>query len=244
MKLYKYCKFSQHLLASLAKNTMWVSSSAKFNDIFDCQYQEDSEFNLRHAKEIRAVNAVRTEENESTLIDIPEGDLTKDKLEQIRNNTLVQIKKYLCSFGIYCFSEIPDSLLLWSHYGGNHFGVCLEYTVDTLDPDNGFVRPVSYSTQYPHLALSEFHGDILKTTIRIVTTKSMEWAYEKEWRYVVYNTKDREIIHPFKLTGIIFGARIPNENQCTIEAIMKGQDVCYSKAVQSSNQYKINIQKA
>ncbi len=47
-----------------------------------------------------------------------------------------------------CFSEINDSILMWSHYTHNHEGICIEYNFKELNFNNPLTRytfPVIYS---------------------------------------------------------------------------------------------------
>ncbi len=53
------------------------------------------------------------------------------------------------SFGVLCLSERPDDILLWSHYGNSHSGLCLEF--DAAGHPDVFprLRPVTYQEKYP-----------------------------------------------------------------------------------------------
>ncbi len=59
------------------------------------------------------------------------------------------------SFGVLCLSERPDDILLWSHYGDSHRGVCFEFDVAAHPDVFPRLRPVKYQTPYP-LIPSEF----------------------------------------------------------------------------------------
>jgi len=226
------------LLASLAKDTVWVSSAEKFNDIFDCKYQDDGLFGIDEAEEIRAINKFREEKKIVAPIQIPDGKLTEENVEEIRGSYEERNRKFLDSFGIYSMSEACNSLLLWSHYAANHFGLCIEYEIDTDDHD--LLVPVIYSSQYPKLNLYSFHGDIGKSTVNILRTKSLEWSYEKEWRYISTKHMDCEIGNPFKISGIIFGARMPDADKETIKAVLNKKKVKYFDSVQSTEQFKVS----
>ena len=55
------------------------------------------------------------------------------------------------SFGVLCLSERPDDILLWSHYGNSHDGLCLEF--DARNYPAAFPRlcPVVYQREYPKI---------------------------------------------------------------------------------------------
>ena len=48
--------------------------------------------------------------------------------------------------GLYCLSRIPNSILMWAHYGNKHQGYCLEFefeaTDNTLAVWQGLTRPL------------------------------------------------------------------------------------------------------
>ena len=235
MKLYKYCRYSEKLLATLAKNTIWLSSADAFNDIFDCQFKKTflAQSQIDELKLIKE-HRISTGGNRQVAIQILKKnniDLTLD-----RETEYGDIAKFISSFGILCLSEIRDSLLLWAHYAENHSGVCIEYEINT---DKNGLLPVNYSTQYPTLSIYDFGLNLGQTTDSILATKSMEWAYEKEWRYIQSGAANSEIPNPFKITSIIFGARMPIENARAIKAILKDQEIVYLKAVKAAHSFSI-----
>ncbi len=106
-----------------------------------------------------------------------------------------------------CFSQKWDSLLMWSHYGNGHNGVCLEYSTDPSKMTGG--RPAVLSVRYRKerpsihtLDLMEFvasssleHSqldfidlhNVQVTFEKAVMTKSDVWSYEDEWRAIMYD---------------------------------------------------------
>lgn len=242
MKLYKYCSYSQHLLGSLAKNTIWLSSSDRFNDIFDCKFKEDH-FNEEQLYELIAIDSHRENNTgEKMPLHIISQDPKTDDLQEHINKQFNQIKSFIEGIGVMSMSEIPDSLLLWAHYAANHTGVCLEYEV--TDNCGGYLMPVTYSTQYPVLSIYDFGVNVTKSVDSILTTKSMEWAYEKEWRYTKFGSANQEAKPPFNLKSIIFGAKLSTEHEKTIRAIVGKSDVRFKRAIQSKTSYSLKIESA
>jgi hypothetical protein len=90
-------------------------------------------------------------------------------------------KNALDALGVGCFSRPVESSVLWAHYASNHRGFAVgyrAYTDGTLDALRAF--PVSYSSRRPWLYPFGPAPDCL----RIIASKSRQWAYEGEWRYV------------------------------------------------------------
>ncbi len=103
------------------------------------------------------------------------------------------------------FSEEKSSLLMWAHYADNYSGMCVEYDFSKLSETLLFhLYPVYYSAKRStsrHLewVIAE-HKDLkrineekyypnecdwLKDIMSLFLSKSMSWAYEKEWRILV-----------------------------------------------------------
>jgi hypothetical protein len=98
------------------------------------------------------------------------------------------------SLKICSFSETSDSIIMWSHYGDQHQGFCIEYGVEDLPPSDMFVRmlfPVVYSerlfdaTRYFQAAIRDSKKFNILFPALAALYKSPEWRYEKEWRLVI-----------------------------------------------------------
>lgn len=126
--------------------------------------------------------------------------------------------------GVLSLCEVPDSILMWAHYGVSHTGFVLE-----LDPTHpyfnarrtpkdefGHLRQVHYRDTRPSANLIDLDGP------EMFLVKSKEWSYEREWR-VLRPLKDAsnilesngEKIHLFQLPAdaiksVILGARASN----------------------------------
>lgn len=100
------------------------------------------------------------------------------------------------------FSEEKSNLLMWAHYADNYSGMCVEYDFSKLSETLLFhLYPVYYSlkrstSRFLERAIIE-HKDLkrmneencypndcefLKDIMSLFLSKSMSWAYEKEWR--------------------------------------------------------------
>ncbi len=121
----------------------------------------------------------------------------------IKNNTKV-----------ICFAEKYDSMLMWSHYAGFHKGFCLVYSKSDIEGAKRYdmndqevqnktkLLRVNYLEsqtdmtnsvlEYVRNNMSETMGDVplVDSSIpsnairKIITEKSLDWQYEKEWRLI------------------------------------------------------------
>lgn len=153
---------------------------------------------------------------------------------------------------VACFSEVNDSILMWSYYANKHKGVCLEYDPNLLNDGTkenqnllDSIQKVQYSeTQYNNPKYFRSAEDINN----IFFTKALCWAHEQEWRFVLDDNIER-INFPC-LTGVYLGASFKQEYRNTensdslhkiLKACMKRKNISLYEAFQDSEKYKINF---
>jgi len=84
---------------------------------------------------------------------------------------------------ILCFSRNWDNLLMWSHYGKSHGGVCLGFDVAESEPGADYDTDVHYQ---PNVLQIRCPGDVnLNLVERMLRTKHDSWSYEQEVRMFV-----------------------------------------------------------
>lgn len=150
------------------------------------------------------------------------------------------LEENLDCVGIFSLSEDPLNKLMWSHYSFNHQGIALgfEFEDNSILNDEQYFKPINY-TDKP-LSFDLDNGRLVKHEYfynenmqldskmslqfkdpelqKIFFTKTTEWTYEKEWRYI--REKFGEYDFPTKLSQIIFGLN------CSIENINKITQLC------------------
>lgn len=110
--------------------------------------------------------------------------------------------------GIVSLAERSDCPLMWSHYGDQHKGVCIGYSVpDSAAADlhkitYGGSRLIEASAVAAMLA-----GDDdarRKVDEAVLTRKAIDWRYEREWRLVGPRGPQDS---PLELEEVVFGMR-------------------------------------
>lgn len=132
----------------------------------------------------------------------------KSEIEIKFNNMSEKIRSEIKSkLLITCFSKKNDSILMWSHYGDSHKGVCFEF-----EEDRDIFEEVNYTGKRPNLDLKKLIGRYLmcefkneecdfsedeyqKSIIEQFFTKQNEWSYEQEIRCVL--SKDNTSLDDF-----------------------------------------------
>lgn len=126
------------------------------------------------------------------------GENSFDELKEMFTNEIIQkVKEVRINALISCFSKRYDSILMWSHYGDKHKGICIEFD----RPDKDFLD-VKYSTKRCKFDLEDTTRRVLgymlsneevdvndKGLIRCISEpfiiKSLDWRYEEEVRCIV-----------------------------------------------------------
>jgi hypothetical protein len=162
--------------------------------------------------------------------------------------------------GIVCFTDRPDSLLMWSHYAEGHRGF-----VYGFDPRHPFFQPeegsdrlfrkVAYSRRRPRVVLSDARApsDVFSERVahEFLFTKSEEWAYESEWRLVLPVDPDESVdgephvrLPEGLLTTIVVGSRASEEDRARVAELTADEffrDVEVLQASVSGEEFRIDL---
>ncbi|SPE41741.1 conserved hypothetical protein [Candidatus Sulfopaludibacter sp. SbA3] len=152
-------------------------------------------------------------------------------------------------YGALCFSRSWNNILMWSHYGDKHKGICLGF-----DIAEEITRPVEYEPE-PHAVgnlivedRSEFSQQEGTNIIdRLFGAKYVGWIYEEEVRvHVGLEEVDEETGQYFldcgertKLKEVIAGARFPESKKPIEDALKAYSDVEVFRASASKFHFEI-----
>jgi Protein of unknown function (DUF2971) len=177
-KLYKY--FGVDRLVSMLKAlSIRFTQPEYLNDPYECHLTLD-----RHA-----LTADYREFRKRCFPGISHSELdsaVEAAESQIIIDALIGYRRQRDNLGVLSLSEDPLQLLMWSHYGSEHAGVCVEFDVTKLMPDVGNVQPEQLSILRPVRYTQQKVSGLPRpdTIIEVLTTKSNHWSYEREWRMV------------------------------------------------------------
>jgi hypothetical protein len=225
MKLYRYQPINKNTLDALSYGKYWSAKPTTFNDPFEFRLKTPFGAEL---EKIRGISDLRNiNPHLENVGDLEVATLGKQYLQDMINN-----------YGIVCFTEANQNILMWSHYASNHQGICLGFEVE--DPGQAGIYKVQYSDEYPELDFNRiWHKDGM---MKVFWTKSNEWAYEKEWRLVTVEGGKLET-YKGSLVNVTFGCRASDSHKKEIKTLMKDKKVDFWEAKLDDNRFRVNIQK-
>lgn len=176
--LYKY--YSDLPLDYFNDPTLKLAQPKSLNDPFESNIQQGI---------IKSDSVIRQKIKERpSLFDADSTDKTI-----IRN-----IYNMLNTSGVTSLSETQRNILMWAHYANEHRGLCIGYDSDPFNFKSQVknsndifykLHKVNYDTSRYDPYHDELNNEtrfkwIASVTKKILTTKSDEWIYEKEHRYI------------------------------------------------------------
>ena len=150
----------------------------------------------------RVLNILRT-----NRIFMPSAQVLNDPLEGLQSKMLgdyaYERKSERNKYRVLALSE--DGLLatLWSHYADEYKGICLCYRT---------VKAFSELYQVEYINKQKtWSGDPELSVIEDLKLKSADWAYEKEWRLIIRDEKNKKCFHDYnkeELACVLLGHKM------------------------------------
>lgn len=230
MKLYKYMSWRPlkkngeldencYVRKNLLNLELYFSSATSFNDPFDvcpylnikCSYDELLNKGIQIIMDTDKLPYVQA--RKKTIAVIKHHMLEK---REVRLERAKLIQKYFDTIGVCCFTENPpSSTLMWAHYADSHHGICLEFNYSTVMTMFSHKIPyvfgpikVEYSSNLPEYNLFKMTTDDI---FSVISTKSADWNYEKEYRALASEFIGAVKFNPLLLSGIIAGCKMPDK---------------------------------
>ena len=225
-----------------------LSSPAWFNDPFDMTANlvtegslEERRSRFRHIVRDMAPKEWNFKQREATvqkLMSAPENAILEHVIESFG--------KHAAAFGVTCFAaDRPRDVLMWSHYGGEHAGVCLQFEYARDIQTLGRALHVEYNDEYPVVNwVKNFEESIAKCLLR----KHTCWRYENEVRISHANQAGKFLeLRPDALTGIILGCKADAGVRALLDQLLSERrshglpEVKLYRAHKNRTRYEIDI---
>jgi hypothetical protein len=246
-RLYKYGHLNEYSKKLFSTARIWCSAPSKLNDPFECRPWFT--FNGNKDEIIESLARIRRKNNPAMTQDTATAEAVAIYLkgrhrdpktwEALRQDVVQLLGN---DIGLYCLSRIPDSILMWSHYGCQHEGYCLEFEATDHTEVFGEAQPILYSDSYP--IVDYFKTPKEKQVDLILCTKYSSWAYEQEWRIIDFQNGPGSRQYPAELLkSVIFGLRMSEPNKVLIRqwVSQRGHEVRFFQAHQDSRKFSIEL---
>lgn len=239
MRLFRYRQPNTYLMEEIQDRELYLWNLNQQNDPFEGRLLFENNLsknavlqnfmNIRNAMRSKQVNwkewLISKEEKEwylslqnasdkelELLVErsIERGDYNEKGIEIIKN----RYHKMTDHLVMACFSAKKNCPIMFAHYAKNHSGVCLEYEVDKRD-----FFEVNYVEEFPKMKI--FNPDEGSAIKHRMLTKHEDWAYEKEYRLILYNRKPGAYKNDrISLKKIYFGLKCSEETKTQIKEIV------------------------
>lgn len=247
-KFYRYRSLAnEYETDNIMQGQIWLSKPTEFNDPYDSMINIDLDEILKKYLEadkeiIYKYNSLSRGDKRKVRRNI---EREKAKLEKDIKKELEILRK---SFGIACFSESYDSLLMWSHYADYHRGICLEYSFEEIKNIAPFC-PVIYTDRFENLVnyVDIKQDEVSDEAIKLFMTKSKDWSYENEWRIIDILVEDGaekgRILKGLKPQKILMGCKISDTNERETIKVANKLNIPIAKMKMDTKRFRVYIDK-
>lgn len=226
-RLFKYEPFSARTLQNLKEQVIYFGSPLNFNDPYDCaltpKIKSPSDADIARLRQRYGSDQTVPDVTREKFRTMPDEKL-RELILRIGQKSLQEgITEFLSSSGVSCFSEVNDSLLMWSHYADSGKGFCLEFRTDRSPFEK--LHQVRYSEEMPEVDVAPILCDHSRAEIiDLYRTKAEDWSYEKEWRCIHTKAGTAFGYESATLTGLYFGPSMPFSQFEIIAMVLAGQN--------------------
>jgi hypothetical protein len=146
------------------------------------------------------------------------------------------------TYGMMCLSSRNNSPTMWSHYAGNHGGICIGFEDLTNESFPGILMSGNVSYQ-PELPVVQYFGEESRQVIyKMFFIKSTDWQYEREFRLVA-EADAKLTMNPSLIREVILGMHIDKglKDQLTKIIANRTTPIPVRKAHLSYQSYEMDI---
>ena len=152
---------------------------------------------------------------------------------------------------ICCFSEEINSMPMWTHYAGNHEGMCAEYDFSKVSYTNRFSKylfPIVYQTERYDITnilkdlINDKTEDAAYMLFFMMQIKHISWNYEKEWRIILKDKQIRKNVKfPIKPSALYLGLNCSSKNVELIKKLAHNSINCPIYKLEKTNTKLFNF---
>lgn len=255
--IYKYRNFtSDNHKRVLTNNELFYSSPKDFNDPFDCRIPPslrllDSDEKIENYVDTILIQHFDTLSKNGydikELMDDYTSRLKNDIEEEQEAANKREFKEQDFWLGVLSMSTKWNSILMWSHYGDFHKGICYGFYEDSLRNSDRFIggREVCYSRKFPLIDPFEYRS--MNGAFAQTHTKARKWKYEKEYRFSIWfeqrtapKSNSRKVcVKDSNFAEIILGIEFPEKDVSEVLNIAKDKGIVVYRAEKIPETFKM-----
>lgn len=173
------------------------------------------------------------------------GIVGPDKNTQFQKSISGHVDAMRRGSSLCCFTTKGHNILMFSHYGNSHKGICLQF-LPQATTRLGRPMKVNYDQNYPELRYMQLRnkgGELAKS---LYLWKHKDWAYEEEHRVIRHGTPAGFVsFQPSDLSGIIFGCKADDKSIAEVKKWIKvgGSSPILYKTEVSRTAFELKIEK-
>lgn len=274
---YRYFDDNSYAIKNLVDETMWMTTASCYNDPFDCALTFDfieimknrmidhemfgyieegrkcklKNMGLQEAMD-QLYDQIASKYKKGGLTDADKEAIVYAICKELNESSDREIDNFnqMMQSGIFihALSELNDSILMWSHYGKDHTGFCIEHNT-LADKDENRTRllfPVIYQDNMPdispYLIKKERHAQC-NIAVLAAMIKAKCWEYEHEWRYIFPEGPGKSFnVMSLPISAIYLGCKISDENQEILLDIARKKGIKAYKMKMRSNEFKLDAE--
>ncbi len=265
--LYRYRSNIDYAIDEIITNNVHISTANSLNDPFDSSFTlsddqlSEKEYDIDYLSKIcknigldkdehllKACQEIKKLLNSNYTTVKQFSSIASFYLKLPLKNILKQILKFLgqdiqrplFNYKIACFSEMNNSIPMWTYYANQHEGLCLKYNICSLNDNNIYEAELKKSfckINYSNFRPKDMYGEYS------LIVKSIQWAHESEWR-LICGTKADCVYVPC-LEAVYLGMRFNYDKVDDIVNALKKSDkkIDLFYCVPSNSSYSIDFSK-
>lgn len=259
-----FCEYTKSSLEN-PDHSEWILRMARRDMKLKIETHPDSFMSDGGSETIQFLDFLQTLINTTTgAAELPELAEIKEQIRTASNEAMEKSRNLISKqCRVTCLSERMDSPLMWSHYANKHYGFCLEYDFThtmVRYPDLNLAKimllPVIYSEQRPlltkaitspkflvqYMKTKKLPNEIIESIVYGMLFKSIDWAYEREWRIIGLNMETPFMKLP-PARKLFLGANIEDSAKERLVAIAKKKHIPVFQMYLAPDKYKFEYHK-
>lgn len=245
--LYKHQPITESRLKLLTEGTISFTKPDKFNDPFDSV----GNIHKSHHFSGKELKAILKRQGMKMSLKKAEKKAKKYKENELKKiNDLSFFTEMNSNIGICCLNHNPLNILMWSHYADSHKGFLTEFRFkkqDLIKTTNQYryFQPiaVTYSDEISVISIDDRMNNGGTAVLKVYTTKSFEWSYEKEFRVIRPYASDsiQKLPYDDLICTVIGGVKISAHDEKTLRKICEDNKIPYFRAERVPNTFRLTV---